>query len=202
MSETPGTTDPRPVYTRAAEQMATVFAAVGAEQLGLPTPCTEYDVRALMGHVIAGAHRVANAGEGTSSDGPDVPAWTQELPVETLPGAYDEARRRLSAVWADDAQLDALVTVPWGHVPGHVAMAGSVLETVTHTWDLTHAINWEGELDPELAEFALAVARQAVPAEGRGPSPFGEARRAPEGVDAYGRLAAWMGREPGGKGDA
>ncbi|HEV7627877.1 MAG TPA: hypothetical protein VGO89_15390, partial [Streptomyces sp.] len=50
-------------------------------------------------------------------------------------------------------------------------------------------------LDDELAQFALGVARQAVPAEGRGDEvPFGPPESVPEGVGPYGELAAWLGR--------
>ncbi|MDJ1136167.1 TIGR03086 family metal-binding protein [Streptomyces iconiensis] len=196
MSEAPVIPDPRPTYERAAEQLLRLVTAVRPEQLDLPTPCTEYDVRALLGHVVAGADRVANVGEGKSPDGPDVPEWTRDLPAGSWPGTYEAARARLLAAWADDAKLDELVTVPWGKMPGRIALAGSVMETAAHTWDLARAIGWSGELDRTVGEFALAAAQQALPAEGREGMPFGEARQAPEGVDTYVRLAAYLGREP------
>lgn len=200
MSKTPVMPDPRPAFARAAEQLGTVIAAVRPEQFGLPTPCVEYDVRALLGHLVAGADRIANAGEGKSSDGPDVPAWTPDLPEDGWPKAYRDAWERTAAVWADDAKLDAPTTVPWGRMPGQIAMAGAVMETVVHTWDLARAVGWDGELDPELGEFALATAHRALPGEDREHLPFGEARQAPEDADVYGRLAAWVGREPEWKG--
>ena len=81
-------------------------------------------------------------------------------------------------------------------MPGRIALAGSVMETATHTSDLARAIGWDGELDEETGEFALATAHQALPAEGREHQPFGEAWKAPEGAGAYERLAAYLGRAP------
>ena len=56
--------DPRPLYERAADQFAGLLKTVTPERLGDPTPCTEYDVRALVSHVVGGTHRIAHIGEG------------------------------------------------------------------------------------------------------------------------------------------
>ena len=40
--------DPRPLHRRAIAQTETAVAAVTPDQFALPTPCTEYDVRALL----------------------------------------------------------------------------------------------------------------------------------------------------------
>ena len=64
--------DPRPLYERAADQFASLLKTVTPERLGDPTPCTEFDVRALLSHVVGGTHRIATIGEG--GDGLSVPA--------------------------------------------------------------------------------------------------------------------------------
>ena len=56
--------DPRPIHRRAISQTGAIVAAVEPGQLGLPTPCPEYDVRALLSHIVGGLNRVAVAGEG------------------------------------------------------------------------------------------------------------------------------------------
>ncbi|MGK4909776.1 TIGR03086 family metal-binding protein [Streptomyces albus] len=196
MNSTHDIPDPRPVYARAAGQLARTVAAVGPGHLSAATPCAEYDVRALLGHVVGGTRRIAAVAEGGSAEGPDVPAWTSEVPAEEWPRLYDEASARLTAAWADDTLLDAPVTVPWGRVPGRIALAGSVMETVTHTWDLARALGRDQELDEELAAFALTVAQRALPAEGREHAPFGAVRSAPQDAGAQARLVAWLGRDP------
>ena len=42
------TTDPREIHQRAMAQTESIVAAVAADQLPLPTPCFEYDVRELL----------------------------------------------------------------------------------------------------------------------------------------------------------
>lgn len=96
--------------------------------------------------------------------------------------------------------MDAPVRVPWGEVPGRAALSGYVMELVTHTWDLSEALGRPLELDPDLAEFALATARRVLPDPERdADTPFDSVVPANEGADTYGQLAAWLGRRPLGR---
>jgi uncharacterized protein (TIGR03086 family) len=80
---------------------------------------------------------------------------------------YRAAGARATAAWADDAKLGAIFAVPWGKVPGRVAVAGYVREVLAHGWDLAVATGQETELDPELGAFALDVSQRSLPASGR-----------------------------------
>ncbi|MDO0925616.1 TIGR03086 family metal-binding protein [Streptomyces sp. TG1A-8] len=193
---TTGFTDPRPVYTRATEQAAAVIRTVRPEQLGDPTPCSEYDVRALLAHVVGGTRRTAVVGEG--GDGFAVDPSVGGVGDDGWAAAYDEVRARVLKAWESDERMTTTVRVPWGEVPGHAALSGYVMEIVTHTWDLAEALGRPHGLDPELAEFALANARRVLP-DSRprdAATPFDARREASEGAGAYERLAAWMGRAP------
>ncbi|NSC22642.1 TIGR03086 family protein [Streptomyces albus subsp. chlorinus] len=197
MNSTPQIPDPRPVYARAAEQVAQLFAATKPEQLDAPTPCSEFTVRDLLGHIVCGARRIAAVGEGGDAEGEDVPGWVSDVPAERWPRLWDEAHARMTAAWSDDARLDAVVAVPWGQMPGRIALAGCVMEAATHTWDLARAIGWDGELDEQVGLFALGAAQQSLPAEGRENMPFEDARQVAPDAGTYTRLAGWLGRDPG-----
>lgn len=187
--------DPRPFYERAADQMAALIDLTSKDTLDEPTPCSEYDVRGLVSHVIGGTRRFVAVGEkgaapGVSDEAPDIPD-------DKLAEAYTTERRRLAAAWADDSKLDTEVTVPWGTMPGRYALSGSVMETVMHSWDLSRALGHPIPLDQELAAFALATGRQALPAEGREGLPFGPVVPVdPAETDTYAQLAGWLGRTP------
>ncbi|MFD6997240.1 TIGR03086 family metal-binding protein [Streptomyces mirabilis] len=188
--------DPRPLYTRATEQIAALVATVRPEQLAGPTPCAEFDVRTLLSHISGGTRRIAVVGAG--GDGMAVRPFLDGVEDDRWSAAYDEVRTEVQKSWADDARLDALVTVPWGEAPGRIALSGYVMEAVTHMWDLSESLGRPLALDPELAEFALGIARRVLPDERRDDEelPFDSAVPAPEGADAYGRLAAYLGRRP------
>lgn len=187
------TPDPRPLYARALDQTGSIVAAVRPGQLASPTPCTEFDVRALLSHMVGGLKRVAHVGEGGNAL--DVLPVADGVPDDGWPDAFRQGGQRARAAWADDARLDAIVSVPWGQVPGRAALAGYVQEAVMHGWDLATATGQRTELDPELAEFALAFAHRALPPERRGGEvPFGPVVPAPDGAGPYARMAAWLGR--------
>ncbi len=58
------TQDPRPLYLLALDQLEKLIAEAAPETLDRPTPCTEYDLRTLLSHVVGGVHRLAYMGEG------------------------------------------------------------------------------------------------------------------------------------------
>jgi uncharacterized protein (TIGR03086 family) len=189
--------DPRPLHRRAIAQTEAVVAAVTPDQLALPTPCTEYDVRALLSHIAGGLTRAALVGEGDPG-ALARPAVVDGVPDDGWPGAYRAAAARATAAWTDDAKLDALVEVPWGKVPGRFAIAGYIQEILAHGWDLAKATGQETERDPELALWALGTARRILPPDIRGNDgvPFGPVVDAPADAAPYTQLAAWLGRRP------
>jgi uncharacterized protein (TIGR03086 family) len=186
--------DPRAIFARAVAQTESVIAAMRPDQAGLPTPCTDWDVRTLVSHMTGGVVRIALIGEG--ADALHVPPFTDlddQQPREWA-ATYRAAGARAAAAWADGAKLDALFAVPWGKVPGRVAVAGYVREVLAHGWDLAAATGQETELDQELGAFALEVSRRSLPASGREGIPFGPVVPAPAGAGVYAQLASWLGR--------
>jgi uncharacterized protein (TIGR03086 family) len=188
-------TDPRPLHRRAMAQTESLVAAVSPAQLSLPTPCAEFDVRALLSHIVGGLNRVAIVGEG--GDALARPARADGVPGDGWLAAYRAAAARAQAAWTDDATLDALVVVPWGKIPGRFALAGYVQEILMHGWDLAKATGQPTEGDPELASWALAGAKRILPPESRGDDvPFGPVVSIPSDSGPYAQLAAWLGRRP------
>ncbi|GAA1952085.1 TIGR03086 family metal-binding protein [Kitasatospora viridis] len=186
--------DPRALYTRSLDQLAMVFAGVTPADLDRPTPCTEYDLRTLLGHVVGGIHRIAYVGEGGRAL--DLAATVGEIDDTDWSGALDRARARVAAAWSDDATLDRVVDAPWGEAPGRLVLTGYLTEAVTHTWDIAQVVAPAEALDEELALISLGMAQQVLPADGdRTGSPFAALRAVPAEADAYSRLAGWLGRE-------
>src|SRR3954447_8735597 len=59
-----GTADPRPLYRDALAWVRDLAAHVPAERLTDPTPCPEWDVRGLLGHLVATVDRARLVGQG------------------------------------------------------------------------------------------------------------------------------------------
>lgn len=193
--------DPRPLLRAALDQVGGLVADTPADALDRPTPCTDWDVRALLGHLVGVHRRVAHVGAGGHfADIDAVP----EVAAGTHAAAIATARADIDRVWgldgaddADDAVLDRVLTVPWGTMPGRFVGFGYVQELTVHAWDLAVATGRADGLDPALAEAVEENAHRVLPAEPRGgPIPFGPPVPAAPDADAYTRLVAWLGRDP------
>ncbi|QWF83350.1 TIGR03086 family metal-binding protein [Amycolatopsis sp. CA-230715] len=183
------TSDPRPLYDRALTWVRSLAAELPTDLTG-PTPCPEFDVRSLLGHLVATVDRARVIGEG----GDVFSCPFVVTGVDDWAGALATAVEKMQAVWQDDAVLDREVTVPWGKVPGRAALWGYLNEALVHGWDLAVAIGADEETDPELAEAALTVAEQFIPAERRGGEiPFAPVVVPRQGAGPTERLANWSG---------
>ncbi|MDJ0392881.1 TIGR03086 family metal-binding protein [Rhodococcus sp. G-MC3] len=184
--------DPRPHYRNALEWTTGLAAAVTDDQMSLPTPCPEFDVRALIGHLVGTVRRARAAGEGR-----DVLAVGVDLPDLADPaGDFASGAAAALAVWEDDSLLDAVITVPWGTVPGRGVMIGYLNETLVHGWDLAVATGQSAEADPAGVGVVAAVFPQFLPADIRGSAdiPFGAVVEPRPHAGPTERLANWSGR--------
>ncbi len=186
------TTDPRPLYSDALAWVAGLVA--GADALDRPTPCTEFDVRALLGHIVATVERARVAGE--DGDVAAQPVVVRDVPDDGWPAALAAATEKMQAVWADDTLLDRPTTVPWGRVPGRATVWGYLNEALVHGWDLGVATGQDPEADPALAGAALAAVQTFLPATMRGADiPFNAVVESTPGAGPTERLANWSGHQ-------
>jgi uncharacterized protein (TIGR03086 family) len=172
-----------------------LISTIDRADLDGPTPCSEYDTRTLVGHVLTVLRRITTVAQG--GDALSVPRVTTGVPDTDLATTAADDAGRLAQVWSDDAVLDRLVTLPFGTMPGRAAAAAYTQELTVHGWDLATAIGRTDLLDDVLAAATLGAARQFVPADARGgPVPFGPVIDVPEDAPPYARLVGWLGRDP------
>lgn len=186
--------DPRPMLFAAVDQVLGLVGSVAPEDLDRPTPCEEFDVRALLGHLLGVLGRVAYVAGGGHAF--DVPSMVTDVDDADWTARCETAAEGLRTAWADDAVLDRVLHLPFGDVPGRGAATVYVSELTTHAWDLAVATGHRDVLDPKLAEVAFAAASRFIPDENRGQIPFGAVVPVPEDAPAYDRLVGWVGRDP------
>jgi uncharacterized protein (TIGR03086 family) len=187
------TNDPRALFVRALDQTQQLVDTTGPDDLVLPTPCDEYDVRTLLGHLLTVVARIDLALNG--GDPLTIPVVTTG--VDDVPAAWKERRVALDATLADDAVLGRTCRLPWGTLPGAAAIAAYTGELTTHSWDLAKATGRLDELDDALATQVLPMVRQFVPAEQRGGHvPFAPVVPVADDAAPYDQLAGWQGRRP------
>ncbi|MFF8019110.1 TIGR03086 family metal-binding protein [Streptomyces sp. NPDC007929] len=132
-----------------AAVVARLAEAVTDDQLADPTPCPEYAVRHLLGHLAGLATAFRDAGRkdlgvttDTSPDSalPDItPGWRGELP---------KVLTELGEAWRDPAAWTGMTRAGGVDLPGEIAALVAVDELVVHGWDLARATGQPYTPDP------------------------------------------------------
>jgi uncharacterized protein (TIGR03086 family) len=181
--------DPRDLHRRAGAMAAGVIARITPGQFGDSTPCTDWDVRAVINHIANGNLRFAAliAGEPVPERGEDV---VGDDPLAAFQDSFD----RLCAAFDREGVLAQTFPTPFGEGPGAMLVTMRTTELTIHSWDLAAATGQPRDLDPELVAFA-DTALHGRPIPRGGASPFGEEQPPPGGAGATDRLAAFAGRK-------
>ena len=84
-----------------------------------------------------------------------------------------------------------------GELPGQMVLNMTVMEYLTHGWDLATATRQEIPYTDEEAAQALERAQGTLPPEYRGAGkPFGDIVEVPESAPAIDRFIGFLGRDP------
>jgi uncharacterized protein (TIGR03086 family) len=154
---------------------ARLMAGVGDGQRHLPTPCPDYDVDALRGHIADSADRFAGGEPAPTSD-----------PVARYEAAADRMRARYSTP-VDGEERRSPVGV-------------LLMEFTLHGWDLARATGQDPAYDDAASEEAAQAGRAMMKPEYRGPDKaFGEEIAVPDDASPLDRLVGLMGRDPAWK---
>lgn len=177
--------------SRAADAATDVVAGITPDQLDLPTPCTEWDVRTLGNHLTGFLAYSANAArKGPALEG-EAPDFTAHGWSETFNGLAAD----LAAAWSEESVMDGETAFGPGMLPAEYAAGITLMELTVHGWDLAKATGQELTLDPATAELAAQVTAQAA-AGGKDSGLFGPPIEAPEHADAFQKSLAASGRVP------
>ncbi|MDH3192844.1 MAG: TIGR03086 family metal-binding protein [Acidimicrobiia bacterium] len=177
--------------SKAADAAKAVVAGITPDQLELPTPCTDWDVRALGNHLTGFLPYSANAArKGPALEG-EAPDFTAEGWSDTFSGLAAD----LVAAWSEDGVMEGETAFGPGMLPAEYAAGITLMELTVHGWDLAKATGQELVLDPATAELAAQVTAQAA-AGGKDTGLFGPPVEAAEHFDEFQKSLAASGRTP------
>jgi uncharacterized protein (TIGR03086 family) len=180
--------------TDAADAAARTVANVDASQFGRPTPCTEWDVHALLNHLILWTSHSLEARANGESVGQDL----IDHDFAADPGfaaAYRAQLDRALTAWADPATWERSLDVMGSPMPAADIAALNLAEMVLHSWDLAAATGQRYEVGDAVAAAALeAVEANAVLfREYKG---FADPVEVPPATSVLDRVLALSGRDP------
>jgi uncharacterized protein (TIGR03086 family) len=187
------TSDVLDLYERALAEFGARVHAVAPDQWGCPTPCKDWEVRNLVGHLVAeqlwvppllAGKRVADLGAGFASG--DV------LGADPV-AAWDAAAAAARAAFTD-AGTERTVHLSYADRPAEEYARELVFDLVVHTWDLARGISGDEDLDPELVEAVYAAIEPDTDLTESGL--FDEPVPVPDTADEQTKLIAFTGRTP------
>jgi uncharacterized protein (TIGR03086 family) len=127
---------------------------VGAEDWTRPTPCTDWDVRALVNHVVGANVRYQLSLHGATTAQVEATRTVDHLGDDPF-GAFIATSAAMVAAFHEDGVLDRMHHHVTGDRTGRELLAMRVLDLAVHGWDLARAIGADETIEPDLVEFLL-----------------------------------------------
>jgi uncharacterized protein (TIGR03086 family) len=181
------------MYRRAVEAFGQRVMAVGPDDWGRSTPCSEWTVHDLVRHLVyeevwapplLAGQTIAEIGDRFEGDilGADPQLAWKEAAAAALDAATPDS-------------LGRTVHLSFGDFPGEAYLGQLTADHVIHAWDLARGIGGDERLDPDLVQFVYDfLAPQAD--QWRGAGVFADALEVPADADVQSKLLAITGRTP------
>jgi len=178
---------------RVHSELRPIVNAVGDGQLGAPSNCEGWDVRALSNHLLGALVMF----EGVASAGAaDMTLVESDHIGDDLAGAYDRLAAATVAAWSRDGRVDGTANMPWGELPAALAVQMLADDVLVHGWDLARVtgqdVAWDQDLAAETLEFAQMMFASPEIRSGS----FADPVIVPADAEPMTQLVAFLGRTP------
>ena len=182
------------VHARALDDTRRFIAGITPAQWTGPSPCSDWDVRALVNHVVSGNFWVAPLVEGQTiaevGDRYDGDVLGDD-PLET----YDRSSAEAASAFRAPGAMEAPVAVSYGPVPGALYAGHRFIDVLIHGWDVAQATGQDTTLDPDLLDACWEVLEPQIDLLA-GSGMFGTRHDVPDGASTETRILCLLGRTP------
>ncbi|MGO4617296.1 TIGR03086 family metal-binding protein [Nocardia sp. 2YAB30] len=189
--------DLRDLHTRAVRLSVDAVNRVTPDRLGDETPCAEWNLQALLEHMITQNDGFAAAARGSDDPG----LWTVRPATDPAADYRASADDVIAAFAAEDVFERALLLpeiLPGYSFPAGLAIGFHLIDSVVHAWDVAQSIGETITLDEDLGKAALRIAL-AVPNGPERSAPgaaFAPGSVVPDETSVLDRILLVLGRSP------
>ena len=187
------------LYENVTQHTHGILSRIKQDQADSSTPCTEWDVLALVNHLVGGAEMVSGC---LSANPPDIPfgssgsSYTDEGDLAKLAQVYKELTAKALLVAKSPGALEAKVATPIGEMPGSMFLGASCMDNIIHCWDLAKATGQDIRLDPQAVEISYQMFVPEAMDQGRAAGFIGPLISVLEDATIQDKLIAYSGRQP------
>jgi uncharacterized protein (TIGR03086 family) len=186
------TDDIRELFRRACDGFGDKVRETGDDQWRLPTPCTEWDVRALVNHLVSENRWIPPILRGkTIEEVGD--RFDGDIVGQEPKATWDEAAEDAKASVFEDGAMQRTVHLSFGDHSGEDYISQVFCDLVIHGWDLARGIGADEAIDPELLDACDRIGTPMV-MEWKTYGAFGPDVTPPPGAGRQTRLLAAYGR--------
>lgn len=187
--------DPRPAFLHSLAIATAIVGGVQPDQHRNPTPCDEYNVQELLGHMVAVLERIIIIG---SLGDPNEATRMVELNGKSTLTEWFTRAGKAAEVWSDANLLSTIVTLPFAKLPGAAAIAIYCSELTVHGWDLARATHQTVQWDDDVCRLSMGAMQIALPPDLPRDEelPFGTLVHVGADSPLIDQLVAWTGRTP------
>jgi uncharacterized protein (TIGR03086 family) len=118
------------------------------------TPCSEWDVRALVNHVVGGCVRHQMLLRGAQTREVEATRAVDHLGADPV-AAFAAAADAVVNCFCEDGALERVVHHAAGDRTGRELLSMRILDSAVHAWDLARAIGADETLDNDVVAFVL-----------------------------------------------
>lgn len=181
-------------YQESAQWAASVIANVKADQMGDPTPCSEWDVAELAKHLVGGNQMFAGAFASLAATDLDHENAGDAASNDDLAAQYSAAVSACTAAYDSVSDKASIVSLPFGDMPASAVIGMATFDQIVHGWDLAKATNQDAEIPAPLVEF-VRQASAGMPIESMRGMVFGAAIEVGADASEQAKVLGFLGRQ-------
>jgi uncharacterized protein (TIGR03086 family) len=181
------------LYARAMEGTRAIVGAVRPDQWTAATPCTEWNVKQIVNHIVGEnlwavellqGRTIADVGQRLDGD----------LAGDNPAAAYAASVGPATVACRTPGAMEATCHLSFGEYSGSDYTGQLFMDTLIHGWDIAQATGQATRLDPELVAACLPIAEHLT-RQFRSAGIFGENLPVTSQADPQTRLLALAGRQ-------
>ncbi len=190
--------DPKEQFSQVSDLLSALVAGTDVDKLNNETPCSDFDVRDLIGHFTLGRFLFAAGLSGNKARGEELiggmPARMGDVLGDDHHGTYLDASTQMNSAIDGVGDIDEVVSLIFGDMPAGVAMQLISADNFIHCWDLANSTGQDFDPSVDLVEAVDSFFRGFITDDVRSGGGFGTELEVPDDASALDRLLGFCGR--------
>lgn len=187
---------PHSLVAPAATPTVEIFRAIPSDRLDAPTPCAQYDVRGLLGHLLFWGPSLEAAARKESLPPPAEDEQSVRLVEDDWMDRLLAQSERIVDAWSEPAAWEG-VTRMGGPMELPAGMIGGMVlgEFVVHGWDLARATGHDPRWNADVLDFTHDMVAKTAE-QGREMGVYGPEVPVADTAPTLERILGLTGRDP------